>query len=119
MTNTQIKKLNELHAKGMSSTAIANALRISPGTVRAYISRHPPEKSDNPVCKFCGRPLTVTQGKRIKIFCSSSCKTNWHNERRDPKETKVCKSCGKEFKSYGNKAYCSRECYRLFISKSE
>lgn len=117
MTEYQIKTLMKLRAEGLTSNKIAEAIGVTPGTVRTYISRHSSNehsireiKTEN-CCKVCGKPLIMTEGKRVKQFCSIACKNVWHNSRREPKEIKVCKHCGKEYRSYGNKQFCSRQCY--------
>lgn len=49
-------------------------------------------------------------------FCSDYCCQKWWNSHPEAVDRKAwytltCAYCGKEFKSYGNKKYCSKECY--------
>lgn len=38
--------------------------------------------SAKPCCRNCTRPFTRPPQAQNKEFCSSACRTDWHNERR-------------------------------------
>lgn len=130
MTENQKMRIKELREKGLGYQAIANQLGISRDSVRYFCrtndlagkksDRKPRVNKKGVFCLFCNAPITQTDGKRQKQFCSDKCRVSWWNNRY--KETgnaskgKVktkCKNCGKHFYSYPskNRKFCSIDCY--------
>ena len=62
-------------------------------------------------CLYCGSDFTVENSiKDIQKFCSMECYCKYRNL-KVKYETKICKECNKEFKTYHhNQKYCSYEC---------
>lgn len=125
MTMRQDEKaaIDNMRIDGMKPPAIAAALGLSVNTVYTYIRRHP-ELPNARTCLYCGKPVLQPHGKRVKKFCSSSCRMAWWNSHQDQVKRKayyklVCQFCGKEFESYGNKnrKYCCRTCYIADLRK--
>lgn len=111
------REINNLRIQGYGSTRIADTLGLSVNTVKSHIRRHP-EVSTGLLCPECGRPIAQNPKRKTKKFCSDKCRNAWWNSHQDRVDKKayytlVCKCCGKEFQSYGNKnrKYCSRACY--------
>lgn len=109
--------INNMRIDGCRPVDIARKLNIPANTVRSFIKRHP-EIPNTKACEQCGRFVLQTEGRKVKRFCSDSCRMAWWNSNQDKVKRKafytlVCKQCGKEFESYGNKnrKYCCRACY--------
>ena len=109
--------INNMRLEGHGPSVIAATLGLSPGTVRSHIYRNPILPGTK-ACKNCGKPLVQPKGHREKKFCSDSCRMAWWNSHKETVNKKayyqlVCRHCGKEFESYGNKnrKYCCRTCY--------
>lgn len=60
-------------------------------------------------CLVCGEDISGTL--RDKKFCSDSCRTKYHNEKR--KTLKTCLNCGKPTTT----KYCSKECGTEYRNK--
>ena len=109
--------IDKLRCEGLGYRKIANILGLSEGVVRGYCYRHPlPIKKNK--CLECGKSVLSTPQKKEKKFCSDKCRMKWWNSHKDLVKKKaiykfVCKHCGCEFESYGNKnrKYCSRRCF--------
>ena len=117
----QIKKLA---LKGLGYKKIANILDISPDTVKSHLRRHPPTETASE-CLQCGKPIEQKPNRKEKKYCSDKCRMAFWNSHQDEVNkqayyTLVCKHCGKEFVSYGNKnrKYCNRACYTNARTKS-
>ena len=73
-------------------------------------------------CKYCGKILQSTHGKKKKSFCDSVCRDHYFNQRK--KRTPyilTCEYCGNEFVAYGNpkKRFCSDDCRILAGGRGE
>lgn len=143
MTDEQKERIDKLRAKDFSYKQVADAIGVSINTVKSYCRRQK-EKAEEPEskerageaenpksediktkntsntggCRYCGRPLIFTPGKRKKTFCNKECRTKYWTEHRDDLPHKTiytfrCAHCGKEFTVYGKRErkYCSPECY--------
>ena len=117
-------QIKNLALKGLGYKKIADILGISPDTVKSHLRRHPAEKSSL-ICQQCGKPIEQRPNRKEKKYCSDRCRMaywNSHQElvKKQAYYTLVCKCCGKEFVSYGNKnrKYCNRECYNRIRRKS-
>lgn len=75
-------------------------------------SRYP---SFNIVCKCCQNEFTVSYKDRDRLYCSRSCQSKCMT-RSDIRKTTECVICKKEFKHYGEKIICSRECLAKYLS---
>ena len=114
MTNAEINEIEILRKRGIGYTKIAVITGQAVNAVKSYITRHPVELED--VCLCCGKPLNHTEHKRQKTFCSSVCKNKWwyahpHMMTKQTLNEYVCPVCGKKFKDYGKRVYCSVGCY--------
>ena len=81
-----------------------------------------PPADQNPAntlpCRWCGKSVAQTPGRKEKLFCSEPCRVKWWNRNRHSSQCKtclqlVCPTCHKPFSSYGNpnRKYCSQSCY--------
>ncbi len=85
-----------------------------PGRVRKWCPDCDPggryTKADTVACKSCG--VTVQQeagsGRRLK-YCSDKCRRAEDN-RASGSHDCVCGTCGKQFRGYKNKRFCSERC---------
>jgi rRNA maturation endonuclease Nob1 len=111
------KQIIGLYQDGYSVTAIAAMTGVPPGTVRSHLRRRS-DAVHSKLCPQCGSAVKRSPGHPNKKFCSDRCRMAWWNSH--PKQvnkkayyTLVCRQCGKEFDSYGNKnrKYCCRQCY--------
>lgn len=114
MTENDIRSVAILQKRGLGYKRIAAVTRLPVNTVKAYVSRHPAEPED--ICLQCGAPLSQTEHRREKKFCSRTCKTKWwnvhpHMMKRPAARAFVCPICGAEFQDYGVRKYCSTACY--------
>lgn len=125
MTDAQTEKIIHLRTEGCGYTAIAKRMGISRDTVRSFCRRNglAGKRSDRRTadadrCRECGKILQQTEGRKRRIFCSSSCRVKWWHEHPDQIQKKAvysfdCACCGCSFTSYGNdrRKYCSHACY--------
>lgn len=109
--------INNMRIEGIIPAEIARRLNIPDSTVRTFIRSHP-EIPNTKCCEQCGKFVVQQEGRKPKRFCSDACRNAWWNSNQDKVNKKayytlVCKQCGKEFESYGNKnrKYCCRQCY--------
>ena len=112
------KAILDLKANGTKTSEIAKLLCINENTVKTILRRSKEDKTEvaDNHCLCCGKELKQTEGRKHKKFCSDICRNNWWNSNRDKVNKKSaikkqCKVCGKEFYTYGNQIYCSRDCY--------
>lgn len=118
----QREKISQMRHNGFGYTKIAQALSLSVNTVKSYCKRNdlgikPTPQQEN-ICLNCNAPLLQEKGKKTKKFCSNSCRQSWWNSHIEIVKRKavykiICKNCGVEFESYGNKnrLYCNHGCY--------
>ena len=128
MTADQKKAIITLREKGASAGTIAGMLNININTVKTHLRRHPvdvvapePEleiKTCVVRCKYCGRDVVQSPGRKKKNYCSDECRNRWWNTHMDQVHRKayttfVCLTCGKQVTAYGNdkRKYCSHGCY--------
>lgn len=103
---------------GMSYTDIARFAGVTETNARNIYSRAIRKTTVNSegTCRFCGLPLTYTDGAKKKQFCSDKCRFSWHNQQSMKRPyIRTCEQCGVEFVSIGypKKRYCSRNCRTL------
>jgi len=91
MTEMQRQKVRKMRLDGIGYRHIATELGVSLYTVKSYCRRHMLTGSGmvvalnndvmidrRIVCKFCGRKLNHTKGKKRKTYCSDNCrKKHW------------------------------------------
>ena len=106
-----------MRENGESYSAIANALRIPVGTVKALCSRE--KKTDTNagvLCLTCGAPIPALSHGKAKRFCSRRCYNKWWHANHTDRTTynRTCPVCGKVFTVRSNKCqkYCSADCYQ-------
>jgi len=68
-------------------------------------------------CQYCGKEFVVSFADRKRLYCSRSCQSKVI-KRNDSRKTSRCIICGKEFKHYGERILCSRDCLSKYMSKS-
>ena len=67
-------------------------------------------------CKKCGKEFNAPTWEKDRLYCSRTCQVK-AIERTDIRTISNCKICGKEFKHYGEKIVCSRECLAKYMSQ--
>lgn len=85
-----------------------------PGRVRrrcpACVPGGSSTKSDPVACKVCGTTVAQNPGRGRRLcYCSQTCRIAGRRE-GECRRVRACKRCGKEFKSGGNKQFCSVRC---------
>lgn len=117
MTYKTMNQINLYATVGMGYQRIAEALDLSPNTVKSYLHRHPPQR-DLVLCHHCGQSVPQASGRKPKQYCNDKCRMAYWNSHKDEVNkqayyTLICQHCGKEFVSYGNvnRKYCGRECF--------
>ncbi len=136
MTERYENEIIRLRQQGLGYQAIAYQMGLPKSTIAYYCQTHNIEKiqkqevkekveverktSERPRCRYCGRVLYHTSGKKHKLFCSQTCRLTWWAEHPELKNRKTfyqyrCPICNKTFKAYGNnhRKYCSRACYLI------
>lgn len=113
MTQEQIIKVSEMQKQGFSYKQISDVLQVSVNTIRSYCVRHSKPRY---FCQQCGEEIYQNEGRREKKFCSSRCRSAWWNIHRnertlDNKYLHKCPVCGRRFLGYGDRVYCSLQCY--------
>ena len=117
MTYKTMNQINLYATVGMGYQRIAEALDLSPNTVKSHLYRHPPQR-DLVLCHHCGQPVPQNPGRKLKNYCNDKCRMAYWNSHKDEVNKQayyklICQHCGKEFVSYGNvnRKYCGRECF--------
>ena len=117
MTEVEKQQVSRLSEEGFGYKKIAAMLSLSPDTVKSYCRRQGIRKA-TPItttkpqattCKCCGLPIVQKPKMKPRVFCSDKCKRSWFNAHRQGR-THICPNCGKEFKAYGDRKYCSHSC---------
>ena len=100
-----------------SIASLARKLSIGESTIRMFIKRNI-DKTDDTLCKNCGKAISSLPHHQTKVFCSDKCRMAWWNKNQVNVNKKafytfVCPCCNKETTVYGNKnqKYCSHACY--------
>ena len=112
MTQSQKEIISQMLAAGKKTAKIAEALGISPNTIKSYLRR----SKDESYCPVCGAILVHQPHKKQKKFCSDQCRmAYWRksNIKTDAMIPITCAGCGKKFYAYKskNRKYCSFLCY--------
>lgn len=68
------------------------------------------------ICKKCGKEFTVPTWEKDRLYCSRKCQLA-SVTRNDSRITTNCIICNKEFKHYGERIVCSRECLSIYMSQ--
>ena len=123
LTEEQKSEIRRQRVDGAGYKTIANGMGLSVNTVISHCRRNgltgrARKKDGIQGCKWCGRPVQQTLGRKEKKFCSDECRIKWwnrhHNQpRRNAWYEFTCQCCGKPFRAYGNdhRKYCSHDCY--------
>ena len=117
MTTKEKTGILTLREAGCTLSRIAEEMNMPFNTVKTFLRRQ--GKSPAPVCKpclYCGRPVVQDPRRKEKKFCDSSCRTRWWNKNASQSggkaiSEKVCAHCGRSFRAYGERRYCSHACY--------
>ncbi len=126
MTEVEKQQVSRLSEEGFGYKKIAAMLSISPDTVKSYCRRQgirkaTPVADAQPVvtttCKCCGLPIIQKPKMKPRVFCSDGCRRAFFNANRQG-GSHVCPHCGREFKAYGKRTYCSHSCARKAHSVS-
>lgn len=121
MKDSEITKINTLRRQGIGYIKIAKQLNLPVNSVKSYCFRHPLEGG---TCLHCSKPILQTKGKRERKYCSNVCRTRWWNanryeQKRASSILHVCPQCGVSFPGYGNRTYCSIQCYAAARRKQD
>jgi len=130
MTADEKAKITHMRLEGVGFVKISTDLGISVNTIKSYCRRKAlpgggigyipaeTEKQNTTRCKQCGKPLTQNPKRKVKRFCSDTCRLKWWNTHREAVNMKTasqitCADCGKEFSCYSreNRKYCCHSCY--------
>lgn len=122
MNDFERSQIMKLQQDGLGYKRIATATGLPVNTVKTFCRRNPvsvPAKTSNqPVCRYCGKPVTPVPHKKAKQYCSDKCRMAWWREHPSELNRKAfyqikCRGCGAVFTSYGNqrRKYCSWACY--------
>lgn len=126
MTEEQRNRIVSARKNGMGYAKIAAEIGMTKNAVAAFCRRNglsgnmsvSADKSEDGLCRECGKPLVQEDGMKTRVFCSKECKAKWwreHPEKMNHKATYqfVCAACGRPFEAYGNskRKYCSHSCY--------
>ena len=133
MTEQQAVQIRAMRAKGIGYKSIGMQIGLSRDIVRNYCKSRglsgygkaiKKNIEDQAIlgkkCLCCGKPITQPSTGRHKKFCDVKCRREWWKNNGDKLKKNesamyscVCKRCGEEFKSYGNKnrKFCSHDCY--------
>ena len=126
MTDAQAAQIRRMRLEGVGYRAIADALGLSRDIVRNHckakgMAGHGTETARNlqgcdGTCTCCRKEITQQRMGRPRKFCSEKCRRQWwktHPEEADRRAAgaKVCTCCGKGFRAYGDRKYCSHGCY--------
>ena len=96
-----------------SIASLARKLSIGESTIRMFIKRNI-DKTDDTLCKNCGKPISSLPHHKTKVFCSDKCRMQyWLKHQKERK----CKCCSNLFtpNSRSNQFFCSRECYLKYV----
>ncbi len=88
-----IRSIAALRADNYSYGTIAEKLGLNANTVKSLCLRNGIKAGDNKtksklqsknvyVCKYCGKAITNDWNRKGKVFCSDSCRTKYHNEKK-------------------------------------
>ena len=119
MTKAQQDRIRQRRSAGDSYAAIAAAIGLPIGTIKAYCSRNgvkPGQQNTAGKCACCGAVLDTHTKSRVKRFCSAVCRNRWWSENRDKRlrngASRVCANCGKQYASYDSRSkFCCHPCY--------
>ena len=121
MTAQEKQMITSLRNQGLGYKRIAAQTGISANTVKSFLKRTTTVDEQLTVvfsCLQCGASLQQLTGRKMKKFCSDTCRYKWWTSHPDQvkRETVLditCPVCGKSFSAYGsrNRKYCSHDCY--------
>ncbi len=120
MNDIQKNTIIQMRRGGKSYAQIAAALDIPQNTVKTFCNRNKDTLAVNisaDVCKQCGKEVAQKPHRKIKRFCSDTCRQAWWNDNRDQVNKKgahtiTCAFCGSKFESYDvGRRYCCHVCY--------
>ena len=121
MTAQEKQMITSLRNQGLGYKRIAVQTGIPANTVKSFLKRTTTVDEQLAVvfsCLQCGASLQQLTGRKMKKFCSDTCRYKWWNSHPDQvkRETMtiiVCPVCGKSFSAYSsrNRKYCSHDCY--------
>lgn len=129
MTNSEKEKILKLRISGLGYKSIATKLGLSRDCVRQFCKTNniagyanamkvnrDEQESSGAVCLNCTAELEQPTCGRKKKFCSDKCRNDWWNKNYELHNFKtankyICAECKKVFTAYGNRKFCSHECY--------
>lgn len=124
MKSSDKMKIEAYRENGVSYAEIAEILSLPLNTVKSYCKRHnlggrrERTVENISLCLQCGTGIPQNPHRKIKKFCSDSCRSLWwrsHNTEihRKSEQIFICPVCKKEFNAYrsSNQKFCSRACY--------
>ena len=138
MTNKEKSEILRLRGEGYSLAGIAGELHIPFNTVKSFLYRAAKSAREREAadpraaaaalhsdiasaevykpCLCCGKDVGQAPHRKEKKFCCAACRVRWWN--RNAAEShgsrikeRTCPSCGRKFRAYGPRKYCSHACY--------
>jgi mannose-6-phosphate isomerase-like protein (cupin superfamily) len=70
------------------------------------------------VCKKCHKEFKVPMWEKDRLYCSKKCQVA-SITRKDSRVISNCIVCNKEFKHYGERILCSKECSNKYLSQQK
>jgi len=69
-------------------------------------------------CKCCSKDFEVKYGERDRLYCSRQCQSLSIKRESKLLNSSICLICSKNFKHYGERIVCSRECLAIYFSQT-
>ena len=94
-------RIYALRTAGYSYVEIARLLDLPVGSVKSFCSRNEVkrrndqthlEKGVRCACQQCGAPVTQQPHRKLKLFCSDSCRMRWWNAQRSTQKRRKFRS---------------------------
>ena len=119
MTQLEKQEIIKLKLAGNSYKQISELTGICISTIKSLCTRYNSKQNEIvEYCRFCGRKLSFTAGKKQKKYCSDKCRMSyWREHQCEMHSIRIvkveCSVCHKEFNAYETKKrkYCCWDCY--------
>lgn len=117
MRTAQAEQISHMRRMGNSYGQIADSLGLPLNTVKSFCRRRCiTAESGVSLCECCGVEVKQTEHRKVKRFCSDTCRTKWwsahqHLFSRTSRVPIHCQYCGRKFTDYATagRKYCSHD----------